>query len=172
PYPPLEVSKPITYTIGSDLEDVGPTNEGENSVKETPSAITPSNIASNITLNNQTPSEKNEGIKIAGCGDTVKLFERGRGRRKRDGGTTKVRSQPSGPTREPVTKNIPLLLASHLRETERKRRTLSPRRAMGVSRDPPTNSYPLNNFYYPNGAYPPSKVYPTNNIYPPSHVYP
>ncbi|GJR99153.1 hypothetical protein Tco_0315662 [Tanacetum coccineum] len=35
--------------------DVGPTNEGENGVKERPSAITPSNIASNITLNNQAP---------------------------------------------------------------------------------------------------------------------
>ncbi|GJV06365.1 heavy metal-associated domain, HMA containing protein [Tanacetum coccineum] len=36
--------------------NVGPTNEGENGVVERPSPITPSNIASNITLNNQAPS--------------------------------------------------------------------------------------------------------------------
>ncbi|GJR72935.1 hypothetical protein Tco_0085300 [Tanacetum coccineum] len=53
--------------------DVGPTNEGENGVKERPSAITPSNIASNITMNNQAPFEKNEGIKIAGCGWVVEM---------------------------------------------------------------------------------------------------
>ncbi|GJS96911.1 hypothetical protein Tco_0803879 [Tanacetum coccineum] len=33
--------------------------------------------------------------------------------------------------------NIPPLLASHLRETERRRRTLSPRGTTGVSGDPP-----------------------------------
>ncbi|GJZ02353.1 hypothetical protein Tco_0520314 [Tanacetum coccineum] len=36
--------------------NVGPTNEEERGIKERPPPITPSNIASNITLNNQSPS--------------------------------------------------------------------------------------------------------------------
>ncbi|GKD92228.1 hypothetical protein Tco_1372065 [Tanacetum coccineum] len=49
-----------------------------------------------------------------------------------------IRSQSSGLARETIMGNIPLLLASHLRETERRRRTLSPKGTTGVSGDPPT----------------------------------
>ncbi|GKC09998.1 hypothetical protein Tco_1001608 [Tanacetum coccineum] len=60
-----------------------------------------------------------------------------------------IRSQPSGTTREPITGNIPSLLVSHLRETERRRRTPSPKRATGV------NGGPLMMYYTgcPDGGY-------------------
>ncbi|GJW62777.1 hypothetical protein Tco_0112112 [Tanacetum coccineum] len=67
--------------------------------------------------------------------------------------------QPSGMTEEPIMGNIPPLLASHLRETERRRRTLSPREVVDVDRNPLNNIYPLNNVNPPNNIYPSSNVY-------------
>ncbi|GJX72370.1 hypothetical protein Tco_0309541 [Tanacetum coccineum] len=58
--------------------------------------------------------------------------------------------RPSDMTEEPILGNIPSLLASHPRETERRRMTLSPREAVGVDRNPPNNIYPPNNVYPPN----------------------
>nr|GEV38607.1 reverse transcriptase domain-containing protein [Tanacetum cinerariifolium] len=67
--------------------------------------------------------------------------------------------RPYGMTGEPIMGNIPPLLASHIRETKRRRRTLSPREVVGVDRNPPNNIYPPNN------------VNPLNNIYPSRAVY-
>ncbi|GJZ57999.1 hypothetical protein Tco_0613493 [Tanacetum coccineum] len=46
-------------------------------------------------------------------------------------------SQPPGGAEEPAMEGIPLLIAAHLRETERRRRTLSPIGASDVRREPP-----------------------------------
>ncbi|GJX45160.1 hypothetical protein Tco_0261836 [Tanacetum coccineum] len=110
------------------------------------------------------------------------------------------RPQPLKETEGQTMQGIPPLLVAHLQETERMRRTLSPREAsvahispvhgannlsqqlhtIGGGTDgrhggtnPMGNSvYPPNNMYPPNNAYPPNGAYPPNNMYPSNNVYP
>ncbi|GKD01811.1 hypothetical protein Tco_1172085 [Tanacetum coccineum] len=124
--------------------NVGPTNKGESGVEERPSPITPSNIDSNITLNNHAPSVTpmhtkmqtvDEAFVTTNYSQLEPLMRRRiRPLRLQDVATRlnysnkdvdeereieappEIRSQPSSTARDPIT-NIPPLLASHLRET-------------------------------------------------------
>ncbi|GJU23459.1 hypothetical protein Tco_1156801 [Tanacetum coccineum] len=168
--------------------------------EERPRPITPLNPASNVTTNNQALSITPMHVKVQAVDKAFVLANYSRleplmRRRMRElrlqGVAIRLnysseyvdeereleappgfQPRPFGMTEEPIIRNIPPLLASHLRETERRRRTLSPREAVGVDRMKTNNIYPLNNVNPPNNIYPSSNVYPPNNIYSSSNVYP
>ncbi|GJU66804.1 hypothetical protein Tco_1253063 [Tanacetum coccineum] len=125
--------------------NIVPTNEGEIGVEERPPPITPSNIASNITINNQAPSVTpmhiemrvvDEAFVTANYSQLEPLMRRRMRALRFQGVATwlnyssedvdeeremeappEIMSQPSSLAKEPVTWNIPPLLASYLRET-------------------------------------------------------
>ncbi|GJZ99855.1 hypothetical protein Tco_0672406 [Tanacetum coccineum] len=138
--------------------EVEPTNEGMRDVEERTPPITPSNTTSNITLNNQSPfvtpmctetQTVDEAFVMANYSQLEPLMRRRMGELRLQGVATRlnyssedvdeerdmeappeIRLESFGTTREPITGNIPQLLASHLRETERMMKALSPRGAM------------------------------------------
>ncbi|GKB24367.1 hypothetical protein Tco_0863768, partial [Tanacetum coccineum] len=136
--------------------EVEPTNEGRRDVEERTPPITPSNTASNITRNNQSPFVTlmctetqivDEAFVTANYSQLEPLMRRRMRELRLQGVATQldyssedvdeemeappeIRLESFGMMREPITGNIPQLLASHLRETKRMRRALSPRGAM------------------------------------------
>ncbi|GKA87851.1 hypothetical protein Tco_0809615 [Tanacetum coccineum] len=173
-------------------------------VEERSPPIIPSNIDSNITLNNKAPSVAPmhtemqtieeafvtanysqleplirrimEALRLQGVATWLNYSSEDVDEKREMKAPPEVSSQPSITTREPITRNIPLFLASHLRETERRRRTLSPRGTTGVNGDPPNNAYPRTTFIpppaNPNRSYSLHQEYTVHNYGPPNQTHP